>query len=68
LPGTLPHHPAGTLKKEVQMRKITKEEIESQQTENGGWTKSTLEQWGVPWPPPKGWKERLLKFGVPYQG
>lgn len=45
-------------------RKITEEEIESQKTENGGWTRETLAQWGVPWPPPKGWKVGLLKNGV----
>jgi hypothetical protein len=26
-------------------------------TARGGWTKATLEEWGVPWPPPKGWRE-----------
>jgi hypothetical protein len=29
-------------------------------TPNGGWRKSQLAAWGVPWPPPKGWKKRLL--------
>ncbi|WP_190241465.1 hypothetical protein [Rhizobium sp. N122] len=47
-------------------KSISEEEIKSQQTENGGWTKQTLAQWGVPWPPPKGWKEALLKTGVPF--
>jgi len=23
------------------------------------WKRKTLEEWGVPWPPPKGWKSRL---------
>jgi hypothetical protein len=27
--------------------RITLEEIEAQKTENGGWTKDTLAQWGV---------------------
>lgn len=48
-------------------RKITEEEILSQQTDNGGWTKKTLAQWGVPWPPPKGWKDRLISGGAPFQ-
>jgi hypothetical protein len=37
----------------------TKEEIEAAKTPNGGWTKKQLAQWGVPWPPPKGWIKRL---------
>ncbi|MBZ9807659.1 hypothetical protein [Mesorhizobium sp. ESP-6-2] len=51
----------------MERKKITEEEILSQQTEKGGWMKSTLAQWGVPWPPPKGWKEHLLKFGAPFE-
>lgn len=37
----------------------SKEEIEAAKTPNGGWTRATLAQWGVPWPPPKGWKKAL---------
>lgn len=44
--------------------RITLEEIEAQKTENGGWTKDTLAQWGVSWPPKKGWKADLIKNGV----
>lgn len=40
-------------------KKPTKEEIEAARTPNGGWTRETLAQWGVPWPPPKGWKKEL---------
>jgi hypothetical protein len=35
------------------------EEIIAGRTGNGGWKRSVLEQWGVPWPPPKGWRRRL---------
>lgn len=28
--------------------------------ERGPHDMKTLERWGVPWPPPKGWKKRLL--------
>lgn len=35
------------------------EEIERHKTPNGGWTRSTLESWGVQWPPREGWKEEL---------
>ena len=34
--------------------------IESLKTPNGGWTKASLASLGVSWPPPKGWKERLI--------
>ncbi|TYR33705.1 hypothetical protein FY036_06515 [Mesorhizobium microcysteis] len=45
---------------------ITPEEIEAVKTERGGWTKAQLAEWGVPWPPPKGWKEKIVKDGYPY--
>jgi len=35
-------------------------EILSKRTLSGGWTKETLAEWGVSWPPQKGWKERLI--------
>lgn len=27
----------------------------------GGWTRKTLAAWGVPWPPPKGWRKALVE-------
>lgn len=44
---------------------VTESEIENARTPNGGWTRETLEGWGVPWPPPKGWKADLIKNGTP---
>lgn len=41
--------------------KITKEYLESLKTEKGGYTKETLAKLGVSWPPPKGWKKKLLE-------
>lgn len=38
----------------------TSDEIEAARTQAGGWTKAQLAEWGVPWPPPKGWRKRLL--------
>lgn len=38
----------------------TAAEIQAAMTKNGAWKKATLKSWGVPWPPPKGWKQRLL--------
>ena len=40
---------------------VSEEEIEAAKTNNGGWTKEQLEQWGVSWPPKKGWKNKLLE-------
>jgi hypothetical protein len=31
--------------------------------EGSGWTAKQLAQWGVPWPPPTGWIERLVNDG-----
>jgi hypothetical protein len=49
------------------MRFISEEEIEEQRTHKGGWNRVALAQWGVPWPPPAGWKHTLLAHGIPYQ-
>jgi hypothetical protein len=43
------------------LRQVTETEILSAQTGNNGWTKAVLAKWGVPWPPPKGWKRRLIE-------
>ena len=39
---------------------VTKQEIEAARTQNGGWTREQLASWGIRWPPPAGWKDRLL--------
>ena len=44
--------------------KVTLEEIEAKKTAKGGWTKDTLHDWGIPWPPPKGWKQGLIEGRV----
>lgn len=38
---------------------VTLDEIEAARTPAGGWTRAQLAAWGVPWPPAKGWKDRL---------
>lgn len=43
--------------------KITKEEIDAAKTKNGGWSRETLNGWGIPWPPPNGWKAHLVEHG-----
>lgn len=40
---------------------ISEVEILAARTPRGAWTRATLAGWGVSWPPPKGWKERLLR-------
>lgn len=40
--------------------KLTAEVIDAAKSEKGGWTKAVLAQWGVGWPPPKGWRELLI--------
>lgn len=44
----------------------TPEEIQAAMTAKGGWTKRQLARWGVPWPPPQGWPERLAQ-GLPIE-
>ena len=42
---------------------ITREEIENKVSVNGkGATRELLLSWGVLWPPPKGWKKKLLRI------
>ena len=36
-------------------------EIEARRTPAGVWTKAQLAQWGVPWPPSKGWRQKLVR-------
>lgn len=48
--------------------RLTHEEIEDARTSRGGWTRATLESWGVPWPPPKGWRMALIRGNpIPHQ-
>jgi len=49
------------------MTPITWEEIDAAKSPKGGFTRKTLEQWGVPWPPPSGWRDTLAAYGFPYQ-
>lgn len=44
---------------------MTAAEINAARTAKGGWTRKTLAGWGVPWPPPKGWRQRLIAAGQP---
>ena len=45
----------------VEMTKtLTEAEMEAAKGPKGGWSRKTLAEWGVPWPPPKGWRRKLL--------
>ncbi len=33
----------------------------------GGYTRTQLAEWGVPWPPPRGWRRQLERHGFPYR-
>lgn len=44
----------------------TPREIDDARTESGGWTREQLERWGIPWPPPKGWRKRLMAEQPPH--
>lgn len=46
----------------------TPAEIEAARSPAGGWTRATLAGWGVPWPPPKGWKWALEHGLCPVHG
>jgi len=46
---------------------ISAAEIDAARSAKGGFKARTLAQWGVPYPPPKGWRKSLIKNGVPYR-
>lgn len=43
-------------------------EIDAARTPAGGWTRDQLAQWGVPWPPPKGWRKSLIARSDTHNG
>lgn len=40
---------------------LTEADIEKGKSAKGGYTRKQLERWGVPWPPPKGWRRELIR-------
>jgi hypothetical protein len=48
----------------VTMRVPSPDQVEKARTPKGGWTKKQLAQWGVPWPPPHGWKKDLERAWI----
>ena len=48
----------------MRVGEISNAEIERSRSPKGGWSRKTLEAWGVPWPPPKGWRKTITKRQV----
>lgn len=40
--------------------------IQDAATGKNGWKRSKLLEWGVPWPPPPGWRDTIIRHGFPY--
>ncbi len=51
--------------KEGGVKKLTAKEIDAARSPKGGFTKETLVGWGIPWPPPKGWRQmsKMIEAG-----
>ena len=41
--------------------RLTQEEVEAGRSPRGGFTRKQLAVWGVPWPPPAGWLQALVR-------
>lgn len=52
-------------KKESRNEKERRKIIEAGKSAKGGYTRKQLKAWGIAWPPAKGWKEHLIKNGLP---
>ena len=39
----------------------SKDELDAARTAGGGWDRDRLASWGVPWPPPRRWRQDLLQ-------
>jgi hypothetical protein len=46
---------------------VTRDEIMAARTPRGAWTKATLAEWGIAWPPQAGWIDRLVAEGRPFR-
>ena len=50
---------------EIDFSRMTRQQridvIDSSRTPRGAWTRATLNRFGVPWPPPRGWKRQLIQ-------
>jgi len=48
-------------------RQLSKEEIRELEGQHGGWTADDLARYGVPFPPPRGWKKQIIRHGIPWR-
>jgi hypothetical protein len=39
------------------LRTPSPDEVTAAKTGPGGWTRKQLSEWGISWPPPKGWRK-----------
>jgi hypothetical protein len=47
------------------LQAVGEDVIDAARSPRGGWTKAQLAEWGVPWPPPKGWRRALIAGELP---
>ena len=45
----------------AELPRLTPDEIEAGRSPSGGFTRKQLAAWNVPWPPPAGWLQALLR-------
>jgi hypothetical protein len=45
----------------ARLPRLTPEEVEAGRSPAGGFTREQLAKWNVPWPPPAGWLQALLR-------
>lgn len=45
---------------------ITEQVLKDAESINGAWSRKQLEIIGVKWPPPKGWKKKILGTEIEY--
>lgn len=53
--------PKESLRAKRSGKRFTEAEIDAARSPKGAWTARTLAGWGVPWPPPKGWRRALIE-------
>lgn len=60
------HDPSEFAAMRAKIRPFKEAEVDQARTPRGGWTRDQLAKWGVPWPPPAGWKRELVAQQVTY--
>lgn len=47
------------------LARLTNDQVLAGRSPKGGWSAATLASWGVPWPPPHGWRRAITIGGGP---